>query len=75
MTLTSYLEEDMIFQRQALKSAQQTILLMDKAKFKNSAFFSVCPITAIHYVVTDLEAESDFARNLGKNKVNLVLAK
>lgn len=75
MTLTSYLEEDMIFQRQALKSAQQTILLMDKAKFKNSAFFSVCPITAIHYVVTDLEAESDFARNLGKSKVNLVLAK
>lgn len=75
MTLTSYLEEDMVFQRQALNSAKSTILLMDKAKFTNSAFFSVCPITSINYVVTDLDKENDFAHAFEKANVELILVK
>lgn len=73
MTLTSYLEEDMIFQRQALNSAKNTVLLIDKAKIKNSAFFSVCSITSLHYVVTDFDRESEFVTNLTKTSVQCIL--
>ncbi|MGL6173121.1 MAG: DeoR/GlpR family DNA-binding transcription regulator [Cellulosilyticaceae bacterium] len=74
MTLTSYLEEDMLFQRQALKIARNTILLMDKAKFKNSAFFSVCPMTSITSIVTDLEKNSELIDSLSSSNINVVLA-
>ncbi|MGL5675227.1 MAG: DeoR/GlpR family DNA-binding transcription regulator [Cellulosilyticaceae bacterium] len=64
MTLTSYLEEDMLFQRQALKIAKSTILLMDQAKFQNTAFFLVCPLDQVDYLVTDLDATSELATSL-----------
>jgi len=74
MVLTSYLDEDMIFQRQAIQCAKETVLMIHSAKFYKAAMFSVCPINQIAYVVSDQNCDADIFSALRKSGTRVILS-
>jgi len=51
--LTGYYDNDVAFQKQAIESAQTTILLIDSSKFYESSILTVCQLSELDYMVTD----------------------
>lgn len=52
--LTSFYEEDMLFQKQAMKSASQTILLLEAGKYPSTGVLAVAPLTQFDRLVTNI---------------------
>lgn len=74
LNLTCYLDEDMVFQRQAIHCAEQTILMIDSKKMLKSAVFTVCPITEIDCVICDKNCDADIAQAIQDKGVKLIIA-
>lgn len=75
LRLTAYYENDRSFQQEAMKCAQCTILLLDKAKYPSSGLFSVSDLGAVHYLVTDARLPESALERLRKKHVKFVFAK
>lgn len=54
LLLSSYYEDDMLFQRQAMKCAARSILLMEAGKYPSAAVLSVAPVEQFHDMVTNI---------------------
>ena len=75
MQLTAYYENDMYFQQEAIRCAQCTILLLDKAKYLSTGLFAVSDLKSVRYLVTDAELPERVRERLRKRNVTFVLAK
>lgn len=51
--LTGYYDDDVAFQKAAIRAAKETILMMDSSKFMQAAILSVTDMSEIGYLVTD----------------------
>lgn len=60
LTLRSYLQDNLLFQRQAIESSKTSILMMDSSKFDKTALYSVCQIDAFDVLVTDIGLQSEY---------------
>lgn len=53
--LSAYYEEDALFQRAVISSANQVFLLMDHSKFFKSSVISVSDLSDIDYLISDIK--------------------
>lgn len=74
LCLTCYLDEDMVFQREAMRCAEETVLMMDSEKMQKSGIFSVCPIGNIDYLICDKGCDSKLQQAINTTGVQLILA-
>lgn len=64
LMLSSYYEDDMLFQRQAMESAAEKILLLEAGKYPASAVLSVAGLEEFDTLVTNISFEEPEARRL-----------
>lgn len=72
LQLSAYYEDDMLFQKQAMKSASCKILLLEEAKYRSSAILSVAPVKDFDYLVTNVKFEQDGIDKLSSSRVRLL---
>lgn len=72
MVLSSYYEDDMIFQQRAIELADQPILLLEKSKYPTSAMFSVCSASQMKVIITDASIRAGDIADLKKRGVEIV---
>lgn len=60
LVLRSYLQDDMLFQRQAAQSSSICVLMMDSSKFDKSALYSVCHVNTLQILVTDIGLDTEY---------------
>lgn len=72
MQLSSYYEDDMMFQKQAMKCATQKILLVEAGKYPSSAILSVAPIGVFDSVVTNIDFDRDSMERLETSGTRLL---
>lgn len=53
LNITAYYEEDMYFQRKAIESAKQSIVVLNSRKYHAQGLFHVCPLDQIDCLITD----------------------
>jgi len=66
--------EDTVVKKAMIARAKQVILLADCSKFGKIAFARVCPLNALHMVVTDSGADRRFLSEMERSGVEVVLA-
>lgn len=63
LNVSSYYEDDMQFQRQAMESSGRSILLLESGKYPSAAVLSVAPVESFDDLVTNIEfGKSDLER-------------
>lgn len=63
LNVSSYYEDDMQFQRQAMESSGRSILLLESGKYPSAAVLSVAPVEFFDDLVTNIEfGKSDLER-------------
>ncbi|MBS6954441.1 MAG: DeoR/GlpR transcriptional regulator [Enterocloster asparagiformis] len=65
--LTSMGTPQMDVKREIIRNSDETYVIADSSKFGNRNMFTVCPMTAIHKVITDTDIKREYiqtARNL-----------
>lgn len=73
--ITSYYENDRVFQRTALKQAKETILMVGKEKYGKEALIRVTDLSSFSKIVTDADLTEEEKQQI-KNKVgdsNLIM--
>lgn len=71
LILTSFYENDMLFQQQAMESAAHSILLMEAGKYPSSAVLSVAGVEQFDYLVTNIAFDDFDSEKLKKSKVHV----
>lgn len=74
LELTAYYERDMLFQREVLKNAEQTYLLLDSGKYPKSGVLSVAPLSDFAGIVTDIRFTDEQKQQLSGLGVKVVKA-
>lgn len=74
MGITAYREDDMLFQKQVLRSAEKVYVLANRSKYPSSALYFVCDASALAGVVTDGKLSASAAEFLRENNTALVQA-
>lgn len=74
MRITSFREDDMLFQQQAIACADKTYVLINRSKFPSSGLFSVCSVYDVSGLVSDMPFDSSVIEQLEKNQVQWVQA-
>lgn len=64
LSLMGYLEDDVVFQTQAIECADEPVLLVDSTKFQTDAWLTVSPLSAFTHIVTDLNREHPIAKRM-----------
>ena len=72
LMLSSYYENDMLFQTQALECASQSVLLLESEKYPSSAVLSVASLEQFDYLVTNIDFDADCREKLEKTELKLV---
>lgn len=67
--LTDTSENGAMLHRVALEHAKQKYLVADHSKIDNTSFASVCPVSALDGIVTDMELDQNWKNFLWKNGV------
>lgn len=70
--LTSFYEDDMLFQKQAMKSASQTILLLEAGKYPSTAVLAVAPLTQFDRLVTNIAFDEEQKKKLGDSNLEII---
>lgn len=70
--LTSFYEEDMLFQKQAMKSASQAILLLEAGKYPSTAVLAVASLTEFDRLVTNISFDEEQRKKLDNSKLSVV---
>lgn len=71
LILTSYYENDMLFQKQAVKSASQTILLLEALKYPSAAVLAVAPLEQFDYLITNIKFDGKEKEKLEKTSLKI----
>jgi DeoR/GlpR family transcriptional regulator of sugar metabolism len=53
LILTGYYDDDVVFQKRAIASAKESVLMIDSSKFGQAAILSVARLSELDYLVTD----------------------
>lgn len=69
--LTSFYEEDMLFQKQAMKSASQTILLLEAGKYPSTGVLAVELLTQFDRLVTNISFDEEQQKVLNHSKLEV----
>ena len=72
LMLSSYYENDMLFQKQAMECASQSVLLLESEKYPSSAVLSVASLEQFDYLVTNIDFDADCREKLEKAELKLV---
>lgn len=72
LILRSYLQDDMLFQRQAAESSKMCVLMMDSSKFDKSALYTVCHVSALNVLVTDIDLQSPYHEMLLQENIRYI---
>ena len=72
--LTEFNMEDAQIKRVMIRSAREKIVVVDGAKFGETTFTSVAPLTAIDKIVTDKSAPANIIEEIRKRGVEVILA-
>lgn len=73
-TVTGYYDEDVAFQRAILEAAQTSVLMIDHSKFGQAAIFSVAPLSAFDYLITDKELSTEAAAYINEHDITYIRA-
>lgn len=71
LVLTSFYEDDMLFQKQAMKSASQSILLLEAGKYPSTAVLAVAPLTQFDHLITNIPFDEEQNKKLGNSNLKL----
>lgn len=69
--LTSFYEDDMLFQKQAMKSASQTILLLEAGKYPSTAVLAVAPLSQFDRLVTNILFDEEQQEKLDNSNLQV----
>lgn len=72
LVLTGYYEDDVAFQRTAIRSATETVLMIDSSKFGQAAILSVAALGDLHYLVTNKELLPEELEAISKQGVQVI---
>jgi DeoR/GlpR family transcriptional regulator of sugar metabolism len=72
--LTEYNLEDTLVKQAMLRSAKQTILVVDASKFNRVAFTSIAPLNVVDTVVTDESVDPAVVDSLKNLNIDVMLA-
>ncbi len=72
--ITSIATPQMQVKKAILKVAEEVYVLADSSKFRGSYLSVVCPIHAIHKIITDDEVSGENIRKAQKHEIPLVIA-
>lgn len=74
MRITSFREDDMLFQQQAIACADKTYILINRSKFPSSGLFSVCSVCDVSGLVSDAPFDSTVIGQLEAQQVQWIRA-
>ena len=73
--ISDYNSEEAIVRQAIIRRAQQTVLVVDSAKFGTNAFAAVCGLDEIDVVVSDENLDDEFRDGLSKwRNLDVILA-
>jgi len=71
---TDYFDEEVNLRNAEMKSAQDSILLVDHSKFTTTALLSVAPVTAFSTIITDDKAPKDEINRMIEMDIETIIA-
>ena len=74
LMLMGYLEDDVVFQTQAIACADEPVLLVDSTKFQSDAWLTVSKLSAFSKIVTDIRPDNPIAKRLERFEYPVVFA-
>lgn len=74
LMLTNFFDDNVAFQQTAMRCAKTSILLVDSTKFHDPAVLTVCPISEVDIVVSDVDCEPALAERIRSLGVRLILS-
>lgn len=72
--LSGYYQNDVDFQKNAISAADEIILMIDSSKFGQNAVFSVSPLSAFDYVITDKDLSPEESAQIENEKTRYLFA-
>ena len=65
-------ELEAVVDRQVIKRSKETFILADETKFGAVAFSTICKIEDIDYIITNKPLNSNLAKDIQENEVEIV---
>jgi DeoR/GlpR family transcriptional regulator of sugar metabolism len=72
LILTGYYDDDVAFQKSAIASAKESILMIDSSKFGQAAVLSVARLSDLDYLVTDKVFDEEEGRAVAQTGIKIV---
>jgi DeoR/GlpR family transcriptional regulator of sugar metabolism len=72
LILTGYYDDDVVFQKMAINSAKETILMIDSSKYGQAAILSVAHLSELDYLVTDKALNQDERKLIAQTGIKIV---
>jgi DeoR/GlpR family transcriptional regulator of sugar metabolism len=72
LILTGYYDDDVAFQKGAIASAKETVLMIDSSKFGKAAILSVAHLSELDYLVTDKAFDKDERKRITQTGIKIV---
>lgn len=72
LVLTSFYEEDMLFQKQAMKSASQSVLLLEADRYPSTAVLGVASLLQFDCMITNISFDEEQQERLENSKLKIM---
>lgn len=72
LILTGYYDDDVAFQKRAIASAKETVLMVDSSKFGQTAILSVAHLSELDYLITDKVFDKDERKAIVQTGIKIV---
>lgn len=73
LVLSGYYDDDVEFQKMAINSSEETVLMIDSSKFRQAAILSVAHLSELDYLVTDKLSDNE-KKAIAKQGIKILLA-
>ena len=67
-------EEETAVKQVMLQQAHHIVLLADSTKFNQQAFLKICPLSAIHTIITDAEPPQEWTELCQQHSIRIIIA-
>lgn len=74
LVLSGYYDDDVAFQKTAIQSADESILMIDSSKFGQAAILSVAHLSELDYLVTDKVFSKEEQESIVQRGVKIIFA-
>jgi DeoR/GlpR family transcriptional regulator of sugar metabolism len=71
LVLTGYYDDDVIFQKGAIASAKESVLMIDSSKFGKAAILSVARLSELDYLVTDKVFDKEESKAIAQTGIKI----